>query len=208
MFSHFFNHSKSSGHRRTQSFAGFSLVELLVSISIITIVVSIILIRQSTFNSAVLLRGQAYEVALQMREVQLTAVGVSNDGSDNFRSVLGVYFNSNSAVNGQYTIFREDPSASDGFPDPAELYGIQGILDPRFEIRAIRLVGASETTVDEVSILYVRPNFDARFVDAPGNIRDDITRVEVDVARKDATGTDIGVVRTVEITSTGQIAVQ
>ena len=205
MFSHSFRLSKQTQSPVRHSSAGFSLVELLVSISVITIVISVILIRQNTFNSAVLLRGQAYEVALQTREVQLNAVGVSTDGGGEFRSVLGVYFNTDTAFNGQYTIFRD--ADLDGFYDSGEEFGQQGILDPRFEIRELRSIGGDAISGNELSVIFVRPNFDARFFDASGNELD-TPMVEVDVARRDVTGTGVGVVRTIEITGTGQIAVQ
>lgn len=202
MFSHFLAHCRKY---TSQSKAGFSLVELLVSISILVIILAIILTRQSTFNSAVLLRGQAYEIALQVREVQLNAVGANTDGSGGFRSVLGVHINTASSSNGQYRVFRD--ADLDGFYDSGEEFGQQGILDPRFEIRAIRSVGGDAISGNQLSIIFVRPNFDARFFDASAN--EVITPlIEIDVARRGVTGTDVGVVRTIEVSATGQIAVQ
>lgn len=186
---------------------GFGLVELMVSISIVVIVASIILTKQSTFNSAVLLRGQAYEVALRAREIQLSAVSASNDSGD-FRSVLGLHFDSTSGSNGEYKVFRD--ANDDGFYQPTEEFDIQGILDPRFEVREIRKVGGGGGTENSLSIIFVRPNFDAIFVDTPGNnlvINDGVYSVEIDIARRGIVGTGSGVVRTVEITSTGQIGV-
>lgn len=179
---------------------GFSLVELLVSISILVIVMSIVFVRQGAFNSSVLLRGEAYELALQIREIQLNAVSVTND-SGFFRSVLGVHLDTSSTRNGFYNIFRD--ADADGFYDAGEEYGLQGVLSRRFEIREIRAGG---NAVDELSIVFVRPNFDARFFDSNGEIA--VTSVEVDVAVRGATGTGNSVLRTLEITSTGQIAVK
>lgn len=188
--------------------AGFSLVELLISISIMVIVASIILTRQTAFNGSVLLRGQAYEVALQAREVQLNAVSASGN-TGTFRSVQGLHFNSDSTLNNQYRIFVDNASGINaGFYDPGEEFGRQGILDPRFEIREVRVVSASGDTINgtEVSVVFVRPNFDARFFDIDGEL--DASSLEIDIARRDVVGTGIDVVRTLEITSTGQIAVQ
>jgi Tfp pilus assembly protein FimT len=53
---------------------GFGLVELMVSISIMMLLTVVILNRQSSFNGAVLLRNQAYEVAFALRKAQLLAV--------------------------------------------------------------------------------------------------------------------------------------
>ena len=54
---------------------GFGLVELLVSISIMLLVTMVVLVNHESFNNGALLRSQAYEVALRLREVQLSAVG-------------------------------------------------------------------------------------------------------------------------------------
>jgi len=185
---------------------GFTLVELMISISIMVIVASIILTRQTAFNGAVLLRSQAYEVALQVRAVQLNAVSAGAVADTNvFRSVQGVSFDAATSSNSQYRIFRDGSSGQVGFYDSGEAFGIQGLLDKRFEIRAVRAVGDTITGT-EVSVVFVRPNFDARFFDSTGELN--ASSVEVDIARKGITGTGEGVLRTLEITSTGQITVQ
>lgn len=187
--------------------SGFGLVELLVSISIMVIVMAIVFIRQGSFNGAVLLRGEAYELALAMREIQLNAVSVTSQvDSDtglpgDFRSILGVYLDTDPTKNSFYNVFKD--ADSDGFYDLGEEYGPQGILDRRFEIRSIR-VGGIETS--DIAVVFVRPNFDARFFDASGEIV--VTSIEVDVATRGVVGTGPSVLRTLEITSTGQIAVK
>lgn len=179
---------------------GFGLIELMVSISIMVIVAAIILIQQSSFNSAILLRSQAYEVALQLRDIQLSAVSASSDGSGVFKSVLGAYFNSNNTHDGQYSIFRD--TDSDGFYDAGEAFGIQGILDKRFEIKEIRTAGGAIEPV--ISIVFTRPNFDARFFTG-ASTEAHVPSVEIDIVRR---GDVSGLKRTVEVTSTGQIAVK
>jgi prepilin-type N-terminal cleavage/methylation domain-containing protein len=181
---------------------GFGLIELMVSISIMAIVAAIILIQQSSFNSAILLRSQAYEVALQLRDIQLSAVSASSNGSGAFKSVLGAYFNSDNTHDGQYSIFRD--TDSDGFYVAGEAFGIQGILDKRFEIGEIRTMGAVTGTPSEISIVFTRPNFDARFFTGPGT-EAHVSSVEIDIVRR---GDVSGLKRTVEVTSTGQIAVK
>jgi prepilin-type N-terminal cleavage/methylation domain-containing protein len=166
MFSHF-----SALHKKyftSPLTAGFSMIELMVSISIVVLVLSITLTRQSAFNSSVLLRSQAYEIALDMREIQLSAVSATSDGSGVFRTTLGVHFDE--ANPSEYIFFRD--LDGDNFYDsgatPAEEFGGQGLIDPRFEIRSI----ASDVgilTNDEVSIVFERPNFDALFYETSNN---------------------------------------
>lgn len=180
--------------------AGFGLVELMVSISIMAIVLAIVFVRQGSFNGAILLRGQAYEVAFNLREIQLNAVSADGNGGI-FRSVLGLHFDTD--FESRYKIFKD--ADGDAFYDTGEDYGLQGILDNRFEIRDVRVVGDTMTGTG-ISVVFVRPNFDARFFDSSGEVN--ASSVEIDVARRDSTGTDIGSLRTIEVTSTGQIAVQ
>lgn len=189
--------------------AGFGLVELMVSISVMVIVASVILTRHSAFNSAVLLRNQAYEIALHIREVQLSAVSASGDSGD-FRSVYGLYFTSDPAGtpgNGHYQVFEDSPSGADanGFYDVGEEYGGIGTLDNRFEIREIRMGGDVKS---EATIVFVRPNFDALFFENGSSGPSSANTIEIDVARRGVTGTGPSVVRTIEVTATGQIAVQ
>jgi prepilin-type N-terminal cleavage/methylation domain-containing protein len=186
---------------------GFSLVELLISITIMVIVIAVISVQQGAFNGAVLLRSQAYEAALAVREVQLNAVSATGD-SGIFRSVLGVHFDTAATENGQYRIFRDSSSGSDanGFYDSGEEYGKQGFLDNRFEVREIRPIGDSMQSTGGLSVVFVRPNFDARFFDSAGEVN--ASSVEIDISRRGSTDAGPGDVRTLEVTATGQISVK
>jgi len=184
---------------------GFGLVELLVSISIMILVIGVVLSQHSAFNGAVLLRGQAYEIALQTRDVQMKAVSVKTDGSGAataFRKVYGLHFDTGSP--NTYDIFL-DGTTVNGYTVGEEL-GKQGKLDPRFEIVGIDLVGSAGTPT-KVSVLFERPNFDARFFKADGTEDTGATAVKIDIRLKGTSGAGTGKVRTVEITKTGQISV-
>lgn len=188
---------------------GFGLVELLVSISILTVIMGVILVRQNSFNGAVLLRSEAYKISLQARDVQLNAVSASGDASPGtFRSVLGLHFDTDNGR--QYKVFRDTEITAirnyNGFYDAGEEFGPQGNLDKAFEIRALRAVGDTISGT-QLSVVFVRPNYDARFFDAAGS-EVNASSVEIDVARRGTIGSGEADVRTVEITSTGQIIVQ
>lgn len=195
---------KHPPHSFTQ---GFSLIELMISISIMVMVISIVMVNQGAFNGAVLLRGQAYGAALTVREVQLKAVGAVGD-TGTFRSVLGVHFDDSPARDGTYRIFRDSVSGANAnyFYNPVEEFGQQSFLDRRFEIRDIRPIGDTMQSTGGLSIVFERPNFDALFYDSSGQVN--ASSVEIDFARRGSTGTEAGDVRTLEITATGQISVQ
>ena len=171
------------------------------------LVAAIVLARQESFNGAVLLRGQAYEVALSAREVQMNSVSAISIAG-NYRTLLGLHFDTNN--DSLVRIFRDtDPPSgnSNGYYNSGEEFGQQISIDSRFEVRGIRTVsGASETSVSNISVVFERPNFDARFFTAGGEVS--ASAVEIDISKRGQTGTEIEVVRTVEITSTGQITVQ
>jgi type II secretory pathway pseudopilin PulG len=186
---------------------GFGLVELLVSISIVLLVTSIIMSRHGSYNGAVLLRSQAYEVALLAREVQLSAVSAVGESGD-YRNVYGLYFNT-STGNFYYT-FRD--ANNNMFFDAGEQVGTRNNIDSRFQIDAIRLVDGSGNTVSTetaLAVVFQRPNFDALFYEGANNpAPSNVSAVEIDIRTKGATGSGLGAVRTVEISSTGQIIVQ
>ncbi len=192
---------------KNTSRAGFGLIELMVSISIMAIVASIILARQDSFNSAVLLRGQAYQMALAIREVQLSAVSASSDGSGGFRTVYGLYFNTADTHDGKYQVFK-DAGNNYFYTTGSEAFGPTSNLDKRFEISAMRAVGGGNISGTELSIIFERPNFDARFFDAANSELSTASGVEIDIVRRGASGTGCGELRTVEVTRTGQIAVK
>ena len=188
--------------RKKQVFtAGFGLMELMVSISIMIVITSVIMARHDSFNAASLLRGQAYAIALQAREVQLNAISATKEGD--FRNVFGLHFDTRNNPNG-YAIFK-DNNSNDYF-DAAEVYGKQGVVDRRFYIKAIRLMAgaAVSATPTNISVSFKRPNFDARIYTAAGTqAASSVSGVEVDIG---VVGT--ADVRTVEITKTGQISVK
>lgn len=199
-----------SSHNRNQpqSTRGFGLVELMVSISIMTLVSTIILVKNRSFNNALLLRNQAYEIAFTLRQAQLLAVSGNKESSGNSNQ-YGVYFDVASAPgNGQYRLFRDDSNGSTnlGRYDGADAtLGAIGTLDNRFVIQEI--VDSSDNPLDTtLSVTFIRPNFDALFKDSSGGYFSG--PVYLKVSPKDTSGYTNVPFRLVEITSTGQITVK
>lgn len=187
--------TKSTPISHPTSVGGFGLIELLVSISVMLVVTSVIMVRHSSFNSVVLLRGEAYSIALALREVQLSAVSAIGTEGD-FRSLQGIYFNTDN--DGTYRIFKD--ADGDSRYDANEEFGQQGFLDPRFEIGTIR---AGNTEIDEVSVVFERPDFDARFFTDSAELP--VQVIQIDIVRRDTLPPRD--TYTIEITATGQIDV-
>ncbi len=202
-------HHKVHQQKNTTSLllGGFGLIELMVTISILILVMGIILTKHSSFNSAVLLRGQTFDVALEARQIQLTAVSVISD-STNYRNVYGLYFDTTNIANESvYKIFKD--ADGDHFFDAGEEYGKQGKLDPRYKISYIKVISSGEVLIPDLSITFTRPNFDPMFYVDPNSITNP-SLVEIGICLKNTacTETNVGEVRVVEITRTGQISVK
>lgn len=88
--------------RKIKSPSGFTLVELLVTISIFVILTGVVLFSQSKFNSTILLTNLAYDTALTVRQAQTFGINIKNfavasgnNVTDNFKP-YGVHFDLNS----------------------------------------------------------------------------------------------------------------
>jgi Tfp pilus assembly protein FimT len=202
----------SNRSAQTHSFRGFGLVELMVSISIMTLVTTVILVKNRSFNNALLLRNQAYEIAFSLRQAQLLAVsGTREVGATS--NQYGIHFDvSSEPANGRYRLFRDggignpNPgwySASDDSP-----IGTLGMLDNRYIIQDIVIADNSGNSLsrDALSVTFIRPNFDALFRTSAGT---SVTGpVYLKITPKDTTGYSVLPSRLVEITATGQISVK
>jgi prepilin-type N-terminal cleavage/methylation domain-containing protein len=92
-----------------KSTKGFTLVELLVSISIFVIITSVVFLSQGSFASNLLISNLAYDIALTIRQAQI--YGVSTRGitgvadADKFNRQYGVHFVSTGAAIKYYVLF-------------------------------------------------------------------------------------------------------
>lgn len=146
---------------------GFSLLELMVTITIVTMITAIVMIRYSAFDSSVLLNNQAFEIALDIRETQVRSISVQADDSgsgDVFSSNFGLYFDRDTGD--EYIFFRDNLTSAlgnDGRYDAGEEIGEPYELDARFTISDVYVNSNASNDVNNASIVFQRPNFDARF---------------------------------------------
>ncbi len=83
---------------------GFTLVEMMVVLSIMVIITTISLLGQSTFNRSMVLTDIAYTVAFSIREAQALGISSRRQGTV-LDAGYGVHFNSGSA--GSYSLFAD-----------------------------------------------------------------------------------------------------
>jgi prepilin-type N-terminal cleavage/methylation domain-containing protein len=119
---------KSNLYKKTQSVfsKGFSLIELIVAVSIITIITSVALFHQAKFSSDILITNMAYEVALTIRQAEVFGISSKGDGSlpsglsnEKYRVGYGVHFFGDNTGNkpDSFQTFIDVPDQS-GAPAP------------------------------------------------------------------------------------------
>lgn len=184
--------------------AGFSLIELLVVISIFSIISLVILANHSQFQSTVLLESLAYDIGLSVRQAQVYGLSVRRStGADEFQSGYGVHFDSD--VPTQYLFFADvnnDKRYVQGVDQIVETYTLgRGHTVKRFcaeTAAGISDCSDSGIPVQDLDVTFFRPEPDANFMTSAGSV---YSRAQIVVSSAS------GSTRTVTIASTGQISV-
>jgi len=196
---------------------GFTIVELMVTITIVVLVTGLIMIQYSSFNSSVLLTSQAYLTAFDLREAQSLAVSVRGQGSQ-FREEYGIFFDVTGSTPNEYILFQDDDAR--GVHNPArynvgEAVGVPYKVDPRFTIVNMCATNSSSRTcyvddpntageavsaaLHDLAVSFKRPDFDADFYSSG---KTNIQSAEIKLSTQNSP-----IIRTVTIYNTGQISV-
>jgi Tfp pilus assembly protein FimT len=192
----------------SKSTAAFTLVELLVAFTVITIVAGMMYTQRSGFTRSVVLNNVAKEVALAVRQTQ--NYGMSSRGSDIGDDVddfsYGISLDADSSQ-GQFFIYR-DSHGNKRYQPSDELIETYSLPDE------IRIIGICRTTSfndtscgsfgGELVIMFSRPHPDAEFRNNnSGNLFSD-----TDTAIILLEDTDSGSRRSVIVRKSGFIAVE
>lgn len=173
-------------HSRNKS-QGFTIVEVVVVVAIVALLSAVLMFQFRKFDSQLLLRNTAYEVAGALREVQVFGVSVRGSGGY-FDAGYGLHF----TMGTSYLAFR-DTNLS-GTYDASDLtlatYAITG------NRRISALCVGTDCTKTSLDILFRRPDPDAIF--NPGG-------ASAEVRIGSTVGTNI---RKVLVSTTGQISIQ
>jgi prepilin-type N-terminal cleavage/methylation domain-containing protein len=219
----FFN-KKIGFSRKNIISSGFTLVELLVTITIFTITTGIIMFSQGKFDNSVLLSNLAYDIAITIRQAQTYGVNVKEFGSGTGKFVgYGVYFDlTDQGSNKQFDLFADTMGYTNGVPGDYKFNGDFSCPanDPecvnKYVIKRGNFIysvcaGADETscdatasTISRLVIDYKRPVPDAKiFTEA-----DDGSLSPYDYAKIVVSSPDGSSKRSIVVTSTGQIYVK
>jgi len=207
---------------------GFTLVELLVTIVIFVVITGVVLVNSNKFDSAVLLRNFAYDVALTIKQAQSYGVNVRESNSGLFNTAYGIYFDTGTGGDRtKFVLFNDtgDEAAYSGFTSgPADqVYNGSLVSCPTNDPECVQKFSmtrgtyvkklcagadiASCDTVDQLSILFRRPSLEAKIyinnqsevvVPTPNN------KAYAKITLGATDGTEIEVV----VTSIGQIYVK
>jgi len=207
MFRLFSSQSGSLAKRRPSE-GGFSLVELLVSVSILVLITSASIARFSEFDSAVLLRNAAYKIAVVVREAQTFSLSVSGAGGG-FDVPYGVTFTPydvDQNLGTEYTLFRYTGSSNRPRYD-VDAVSVETIpIGQTFRISDICVDISSsgeDCNVDRLDVSFERPEFDTIFYAEPGSIDPaNIESARIHIAPEDGSNTWV-----VEIGLAGQVSV-
>jgi prepilin-type N-terminal cleavage/methylation domain-containing protein len=162
---------------------GFTLVELLVTISIFVILTGVVLFNQQKFNSTILLTNLAYDTALTIRQAQTYGVNIKefDSGSGSQFVPYGVYFDK--AANKSFILFADidydfTNKTTDGIYDgkdnpeqnPNTCKNEAGCVN-RYNITRGNVISEIEVTngtvtipMYKLNILFQRPNPDAKIL--------------------------------------------
>lgn len=190
---------------------GFTLVELLISIAIVGIVTSIVLVKYGSFDSTVLLKSLAYEIALTLREAQVRSVSVSRS-ANSFDYPYGVTFSvATPQEKKRYISFRyknatEHPVYDVGEASPVAEDIRTFPISRTMEVQdlCVTIGGTENCDIDRLDVSFRRPKFKGLFhaVEGPTEYTDTVTSAKIEVGS--ATGFLSFIV---EVTSLGQISV-
>lgn len=174
--------------------------------AIIGIVTALVMVRYGAFNSVVLLKNQAFEIALDLREAQVFAISARGSGSGSvseFREEYGVYFAKNSPTS--YIFFRDNGTDNPPRYNTGEMLGTPRLLDNRFEIieicvNTVTVTESCQNSRDNLAVSFARPDFDAKFFAGGSSVNSAYVTI--------AGVVDPSVTRSIIISATGQITVQ
>ena len=185
---------------------GFTLVELLVTLSLFVVLTTIVLFSQSKFNGSILLTNLAYDVAITVRQAQTYGVNVRETSSGVFDKAYGVHFDILTDDSKKKFLLFADSGGGSGY-DGSDIEVNKYSIKRGNYISDIRIInsdpGCSSVdggcSVNKLDITFLRPDPDARFESIP--TKQNITEAKIIITS--ANGDN----RNVVVNSTGQISI-
>ena len=194
---------------------GFTLIELMVTVTIMMIMTSVVLFDYNTFNDSSVLNNLAYDMSLTIRQAQVYGTAVRENGNgtsagspitvgsvNNFVSSYGVHFDHNNP--NSFTLFTADIT---GTYDPANV-----LQTYQFQrgIKISQLCASypclDATTLGTIDIVFKRPDPEANItasVDGTASVGQVVS--SANIVLQNGNG---AISKSVVVYSTGQISVK
>jgi prepilin-type N-terminal cleavage/methylation domain-containing protein len=182
----------------TSKHRGFTLVELIVSISIFAMMTALVVAKYGTFNQSVLLTNLAYDMALTIRTAQTYGVSVKSE-NDSFNTAYGIYLSSNTSSNTQFIFFADRDV--DGLYDIGEEIKIYSLKRGAIISELCFNVTCLNNPTEILNITFKRPDPDA-LIQGEGGLTPPDGEAKIVIM-----GTD-GSTRAVVVRENGQISVE
>jgi prepilin-type N-terminal cleavage/methylation domain-containing protein len=208
---------------------GFTLVELLITISIFVILTGVVLFNQKSFDSTILIKNLAYDIALTIRQAQTYGVNVKESQSAGKFSSYGVYFDLDPVTGGnQKFVFFAD-NGGDVFDGKQD-----SVLDKKFngsmnclsnDVECVQkysikknfyisnvcagsdidnCTSGNNDQLDQLTLYFQRPNPDAFiYLDNDTSVTSNKNYAEVTISSTDGAASS-----TIVVTNVGQIYVK
>jgi prepilin-type N-terminal cleavage/methylation domain-containing protein len=202
--------------------SGFTLIEILVAIAIMTIIMGVVVFDHQRFSEQMRITNLSYQIALSIRETQAYGINVRGLGANpNQRFDIGYGIHFDIGNPNSYTTFSDIPdnigytNSKYDSDDSVVLYGEKNAtynLEKGNKIAEICIIETASTKTcagesdlfSGIDIVFKRPNPDARFtiLNAVGGgvSYTDIQKVQIKIESPS------GICRMVEVNSAGQIS--
>lgn len=95
---------------------GFTLVEMIVVVGIITLISGLVLVNNNSFSGNVILQNLAYDIALSVRQAQVYGISVQRFNGI-FGSAYGMHFQVDSSNASTYALFADALDPVNGLYD-------------------------------------------------------------------------------------------
>ncbi len=151
---------------------GFTLFEMMVSISIFVMITTIAVVNYRKFGNDVFINNLAYDIALTIRKAQSYGINVRGTSANNFSYGYGVHFDIRSspnpctgvASNTCYKIFVDSlPSEPDlqwnNAAEDVETFNL--LKGSTVSSLCVTSSSGEDCTVDVLDLVFLRPNPDA-----------------------------------------------
>lgn len=188
---------------------GFSLIELMVTVSVVTLIGAVVLYENSKFNSTILLTNLGYEIALTARQAQVFGLSSRTYQAGGSTQVgYGVYFD---LADSQKFILFADVNGNNTY-DNLEETSVIGINNRNYISDICTFYGGTWTCesdspsvirLENFTVTFLRPNPEPEFRRADGS-ETNIDAIKV-VLKNSSNDVDK---RCVLITLVGQISVK